>query len=150
MKILLIRKSIPRTKGERNTIPFSLFLLLPQLPCPPSLTRPQQCGHIHIPKVHLEVAKRSFYFTGAMEFNSRPRLIKSKESFYWILKGRERFFYFLDVRAGSDFVTFCIFLSLLVIYFFVFYVFLITGPPLITVFITLTVLSCINIIALLY
>ena len=35
---------------------------------------------IHITKVNLEVAKRSFYFIGAMEFNSLPCL-KCKESF---------------------------------------------------------------------
>lgn len=29
----------------------------------------RRCNDIEIPKVNLEVAKRSFYFTGAMEFN---------------------------------------------------------------------------------
>lgn len=37
--------------------------------------------HICIPKVNLEVAKRSFHFTGVIEFNSLPRHIKSEESF---------------------------------------------------------------------
>ena len=49
------------------------------------------------------------------------------------------------------FVTFCtIFKSSCYLFFFsfYFYVFLITGPPLITVFITLTGLSCINVIVL--
>ena len=59
------------------------------------------------------------------------------------------FFYQLDVRTGSGFVRFCTFLSLYVIIFFFVYVFLITGLPLITVFMTLTALSCLNIIVLL-
>ena len=48
---------------------------------------------IHIPKVNLEVAKRSFYFTGTMEFNSFPRLITSKESFIEFSKDVKDFFY---------------------------------------------------------
>ena len=39
----------------------------------------RRCNDIHFPKVNLEVAKRSFYFTRAMEFNGLPRHIKSKE-----------------------------------------------------------------------
>ena len=41
----------------------------------------RRCNDIHIPKVNLGVAKRSFYFTGATEFNSLPPFIKSKKSF---------------------------------------------------------------------
>ena len=39
----------------------------------------RRCNDIHFPKVNLEVAKRSFYFTRAIEFNGLPRHIKSKE-----------------------------------------------------------------------
>ena len=39
------------------------------------------CTHIHILKVNLEVAERSSYFTGAMEFNSLSCHIKSTEFF---------------------------------------------------------------------
>ena len=40
----------------------------------------RRSNNVCIPKVNLEVSKRSFYFTGAMEFNNLPRHINSKES----------------------------------------------------------------------
>ena len=41
----------------------------------------RRCDDIHITKVNLETAKRSFYFTGATEFNRLPSYIKSTKSF---------------------------------------------------------------------
>lgn len=35
----------------------------------PKLLSAGSCDDIHIPKVHLEITKRSFYSTSAMEFN---------------------------------------------------------------------------------
>lgn len=40
----------------------------------------RRCNDMGIPKVSLEVDKRSFYLTGAMEFNGLPCHIESKES----------------------------------------------------------------------
>lgn len=41
----------------------------------------RRCNDIHLPKVNLQFAKKSFYFTGAREFNGLPRHIKTKHSF---------------------------------------------------------------------
>lgn len=51
-----------------------------------------RCNDIRIPKVNLEVANISFYFTGAMEFNGPPRHIKSKESFIEFSRDTKNFF----------------------------------------------------------
>ena len=40
----------------------------------------RRCDDVYIPKVNLEVAQQSFYFTGVMEFNSLPHLVKGEVS----------------------------------------------------------------------
>lgn len=52
----------------------------------------RRCNDIHLPKVNLEVAKKSLYFTAAMEFNDLPRRIKAKESFFEFSRVTEDFF----------------------------------------------------------
>jgi len=52
---------------------------------------------IHLPKVNLEVGKKSCYFTGAMELNGLPRHNKSKESF---IKFQGTFDTFSLIRRG--------------------------------------------------
>ena len=52
----------------------------------------RRCNDIHLPKVNLEVAKKSFYFTGAMEFNGLPHHIKAKESFIEFSRATKDFF----------------------------------------------------------
>ena len=52
---------------------------------------------IHLPKVNLQVAKRFFYFTSAMEFVGLPRHSKSKESFIEFSRDPKDF---LLIRSG--------------------------------------------------
>ena len=63
------------------------------------------CIDIHFPKVNLEVAKRSLYFTGAMEFNGLPRHLKSKESFIEFSRDTKDVFlnYMILCRCTSQF-----------------------------------------------
>ena len=75
------------------------------------------CSDIRIPKFKLEVARRSFHFTNAVEFNGLPRHIKSEES------STVLYIYWCTLK---------------------------TGPPLIPRLITLTGLSCINIIIIVF
>ena len=58
----------------------------------------RRCNNIHIPKVDLEVAKRSFSFTGATEFNSLPQ-----RNPQWIFRTLQRLF------AITIIVYFCFF-----------------------------------------
>ena len=66
----------------------------------------RRCNDIHFPKVNLEVAKRSFHFTGAMEFNGLPRHIKSKKSFIELSRDTKEFFlnYMISCRFTSPFI----------------------------------------------
>lgn len=64
---------------------------------------------IHILKANLEVTKRSFYFTGAMELNSLSRYIKSKETFIEFLEDTKGYFLSEIRRAWLFFFFFYIF-----------------------------------------
>ena len=93
LAILLNYKLTPiKELGEENELARSLyavekknciyFLFSINLNASVHTVRTRRCGDIHILKVNLEFAKRSFYFTVAIEFNGLPHHIKSKENLY--------------------------------------------------------------------
>ena len=93
LAILLNYKLTPiKELGEENELARSLyavekknciyFLFSINLNASVHTVRTRRCSYIYIPKVNLEFAKRSFYFTVAIEFNGLPHHIKSKENLY--------------------------------------------------------------------
>ena len=65
--------------GKKNCI---YFLFSINVNASVHTIRTRLCSDIHIPKVNLEFAKRSFYFTVAIEFNGLPQHIKLKGNLY--------------------------------------------------------------------
>ena len=92
LAILLNYKLTPiKELGEENELARSLYavekknciyFLFSIINASVHKVRTRRCSDIYIPKVNLEFAKRSFYFTVAIQFNGLPHHIKSKENLY--------------------------------------------------------------------
>ena len=65
---------------EKKNCIYSLFSI--NLNASVHTVRTRRCSDIHIPKVNLEFAKRSFYFTVVIKFNGLPQHIKLKGNLY--------------------------------------------------------------------